>query len=89
MNMGDEADADWNAGMIEAGAALGMPVTKRMKVQAQHLQPGDVVGSGEIVEGVTLRSLSWPSSKCLVRLNKRDCIWGRYTMIGITRKVEE
>lgn len=39
----------------------------KLKVQAQHLQPGDVIGSGEIVDRVTLNSIVWPSNKCMVQ----------------------
>ena len=61
----------------------------KLKVQAQHLQPGDIVGSGEVVSSVILNSISWPSRQCLVRLNKRDVLWGKYTMIAIERKEKE
>jgi hypothetical protein len=58
----------------------------KIKVQAQHLKAGDIIGSGEKVNSVIRDSLSWPSSKCLVRLEKRDCIWGKYTMINVERE---
>ena len=57
----------------------------KMRIEAQQLQPGDIVGSGEVVLGVIIRSLSWTSKECLVRLNTRDVLWGRYTMINIDR----
>lgn len=66
----------------------------KIKVQAQHLQPGDIVGSGEKVIGVTINSISWPSSKCMVNLfndarmhssGKRSVLWGKYTMINVER----
>ncbi len=57
----------------------------KLKVQAQHLQPGDVVGSGEKVLSVTIASLSWPSNKCMVHLENRNTIWGKYTMINVER----
>jgi len=57
----------------------------KMKVQAQHLQPGDVIGSGEVVQSVIRNSLSWTSKQCLVRLDKRDTLWGKYTLINVER----
>lgn len=63
-----------------------MTTLTKLRIQAQHLQPGDIVGSGEKVMNIIIASLSWPSSKCLVRLEKRDCIWGKYTMINIQRE---
>lgn len=63
----------------------------KLKVQAQHLQPGDVIGSGEIVDRVTLNSIVWPSNKCMVTLHNNDeaecrsVLWGKYTMINVER----
>lgn len=57
----------------------------KLKVQAQHLQPGDIVGSGEIVQQVIIASTQWPSNKCLVRLDGFDRLWGKYTMINVER----
>lgn len=65
----------------------------KMRVQAQHLQPGDIVGSGEVVRSVTISSVHWPASKCCVRfwsktnpeLIGREPIWGKYTEINIER----
>ena len=60
----------------------------KLKVQAQHLQPGDIVGSGEIIKAVTIRSLYIPSNKVAVTLfknNQRTVQWGKYTMIGVER----
>ena len=57
----------------------------KMKVQAQHLQPGDVVGSGEVVTQVIISSTQWPSNKVRVSLNNRAAIWGKHTMINIER----
>jgi hypothetical protein len=71
-------------------------VTK-FRVQAQHLQPGDIVGSGEEVLGVTISSTMWPSSKVCVSLFKpngmsaegnvarRNVLWGKYTEINVER----
>lgn len=57
----------------------------KLKVQAQHLQPGDIVGSGEKVLSVIVDSIHWPSSQVCVRLEKRDAMWGKYTMINVER----
>ena len=59
----------------------------KIKVQAQHLQPGDIVGSGEKVESVIINSIDWPSNKVMVVLSsKHGRIWGKYTMIGVERE---
>lgn len=62
----------------------------KLKVQAQHLQPGDIVGSGEVVHSVIVNSIHWPSSKVHVALEKGTAItgrlWGKYTMINVERK---
>lgn len=70
----------------------------KIKVQAQHLQPGDIVGSGEVVDNVVINSIQWPSNKvCIsvVRFNKdktqgatRRTLWGKYTMINVERKAD-
>lgn len=57
----------------------------KLKVQAQHLQPGDIVDSGEKVQQVIIASTQWPSNKCLVRLNGFARLWGKYTEINIER----
>ena len=61
----------------------------KIKVQAQHLQINDIVGSGEVVIGVTVRSLRMPSNKVAVTLKKnghqRTVQWGKYTQIGVER----
>lgn len=61
----------------------------KTRVQAQHLQIGDIVGSGEAVVGVTVRSLRMPSNKVAVTLKKeghqRTVQWGKYTEIGVKR----
>ena len=64
----------------------------KLKVQAQHLQPGDIVGSGERVTGITINSINWPSNKVLIGLQKnnvnkdtRGVLWGKYTMINVER----
>ena len=43
----------------------------KSKVQAQHLQPGDIVGSGEKVVW-SRQSISTPKGKCDVILEKND-----------------
>lgn len=58
----------------------------KLKVQAQHLQPGDIVGSGEVVKGVYIHSTKWPSNKVCVEVGKRAVLWGKYTMINVERK---
>lgn len=61
----------------------------KIKVQAQHLQPGDIVGSGEVVFQITLNSTQWKANKCYVALEKdgraRGVLWGKYTQITIDR----
>ena len=60
----------------------------KLRVQAQHLQPGDIVGSGEVVKAVTIRSLSMPSNKVAVTLfknNQRTVQWGKHTVILVER----
>lgn len=76
----------------------------KLKVQAQHLQPGDVVGSGEKVTGVIVNSTKFSSNKCLVSLERkipneanyefknfthRNILWGKYTMINVERAEKE
>ena len=69
----------------------------KLKIQAQHLQPGDIVGSGEKVAKVIRNAISLPSNKCFVYLHKKDAIlglepelristWGKYTLINVERK---
>lgn len=61
----------------------------KIKVQAQHLQPGDIVGSGEKVIRIITRSLHMPSNKVAVTLfknNQRTVLWGKFTLIGVERK---
>lgn len=62
----------------------------KIKVQAQHLQPGDIVGSGERVTSICINSVQWPSSKIALNLEKggklRSCYWGKYTMINVERE---
>lgn len=66
----------------------------KLKVQAQQLQPGDIVGSGEIVHSLIISSVRWPSNKVCVNFSKngedsRSAIWGKYTMINIERPDKE
>ena len=63
----------------------------KLRVQAQHLQVGDIVGSGEVVKSITVNSTQWPSNKICVYLSKNDkgsraILWGKYTMINVERK---
>jgi hypothetical protein len=71
----------------------------KLRVQARHLQVGDIVGSGAKVVRLTVSSINWPSSKvqvCLHYPNKAvveydpdriDSVayWGKYTQINIDR----
>lgn len=62
----------------------------KMSVQAQHLQPGDIVGSGETVNHVTISSIHWPSNKVRISLESKGSgissrLWGKYTKINIER----
>jgi hypothetical protein len=59
-----------------------------MKLQAQHLQPGMVIGSGETVIG-TFITCRTPSGKVNVTLQnkagkRRIVMWGKYTMIAVS-----
>ena len=56
----------------------------KIKVQAQHLQPGDIVGSGEKVIAVSSGAYT-PKGKVEVRLDCRNCHWGKYTQITVER----
>jgi hypothetical protein len=61
----------------------------KIKVQAQHLRPGDITGSGEKVFDVIVNSIHWPSNKVHVALEKngrtRSSLWGKYTAITVER----
>lgn len=56
----------------------------KLKVQAQHLQPGDVVGSGESVKHVSAGTRT-PKGKVDVQLSTRFTQWGKYTLINVER----
>jgi hypothetical protein len=70
----------------------------KTKVQAQHLMPGDVVGSGETVVAC-YNSLANPPGKITVALRRtirdkdgqalgtkdRSSYWGKWTMINAER----
>lgn len=67
----------------------------KLRIQAQNLQAGDIVGSGEKVIRTIINSTQWPSNKILVELEKlegeqngwrRNCYWGKYTMINVERQ---
>lgn len=64
----------------------------KLRVQAQHLRSGDIVGSGETVHVVRAAGLDLAKGKVMVVLAKADysrtAYWGKYTMINIDRKVE-
>lgn len=61
----------------------------KIKVQAQHLQPGDIVGSGEKVLQITIASINLSSKKVRICLEKDDRArrieWGKYTQITVER----
>jgi hypothetical protein len=65
----------------------------KLKIQAQHLKPGDIVGSGEVVHSVIINSIRWNTNRVCVRfLSKssltligREKLWGKYTMINVER----
>ena len=61
----------------------------KIKVQAQHLKAGDIVGNGEKVTAIVRASIHFPSSKVYVMLNKnednRGVLWGKHTMINVER----
>lgn len=63
----------------------------KLRIQAQHLQPGDIVGSGAYVTKVIINSINWPSNKVKVgltdalTLHDRNVLWGKYTMISVER----
>lgn len=68
----------------------------KLKVQAQHVQPGDIVGSGEVVEKVQPAPSGTFGSKVHVKLRQdshvgrsRWSLWGKYTMINVERKEKE
>ena len=62
---------------------------EKMRVQAQHLESGDIVGSGEVIYGVVRAGINIPTGKVMVTLNdgakRRTSFWGKYTLIGIER----
>lgn len=63
----------------------------QLRIQAQHLQAGDIVGSGEVVRQVIVNSIQFPSNKVKITLfknNQRTVLWGKYTMINVERKDE-
>jgi len=67
----------------------------KLKVQAQHLQLGDIVGSGEVVSGIVTSSTKFPSNKVMVYLDScdkltdqlkyRSVLWGKRTEINVER----
>jgi hypothetical protein len=61
----------------------------KLKVQAQHLQAGDIVGSGETVIGVIRASVKLSSDKVWLQLEKDGVIrqpqWGKHTIINVER----
>lgn len=62
----------------------------KLKIQAQHLQPGDIVGSGEKIVHVSA-GVRTPKGKVDVLLKNGEASrwsqWGKYTMIGVEREL--
>lgn len=58
----------------------------KLRIQAQHLQPSDIVGSGEVVRQITISSIHWPSNKVQLKFDSRISYWGKYTMINVERQ---
>jgi len=74
----------------------------KMRVQAQHLQAGDIVGSGEVVVSVQTYLRNEPKKVSVYLKNPNRAVivptvvdrvstWGKYTEINIERpeKVEK
>lgn len=70
----------------------------KLRIQAQHLQPGDIVGSGEIVSSVQA-GVSTSKGKIKVYSKKINSViilpiihwdrisyWNKYTMINVERE---
>ena len=59
-----------------------------LKIPARYLQPGDQVGSGEIVISVSAGART-PRGKVEVILERgersRFCLWGSHTLISVHR----
>ena len=65
----------------------------RTRVNAQYLQPGDIIGSGETVVGVSA-GLYTPRGKCDVVLKSRSgrvrcATWWKHTSICVSREKEQ
>lgn len=64
----------------------------KLKLQAQHLQVGDIVGSGEKVVHVSA-GVRTPKGKVDIMLKNlnteqgRWSQWGKYTMINVERDI--
>lgn len=62
----------------------------KLRIQAQHLQVGDIVGSGEVVEAIRSAGLDLPTGKAMIVLSKGDrsrtSYWGKYTYVGVNRE---
>lgn len=44
----------------------------KLRIQAQHLQPGNIVGSGEKVLDTILNAVKLPSNKIWVKLETKE-----------------
>lgn len=61
----------------------------KLKVQAQHLEVGDIVGTGETIlyVGQGVRTPKGCVDIVVQKGNKkRSSVWRKYTMIGVERK---
>ena len=60
-----------------------------IRIEAQQLQAGDIVGSGETIVDVVRASIHFPSNKVMVTLKKngkeRTSYWGKHAMINVER----
>lgn len=58
----------------------------KIKVQAQHLKAGDIVGSGEKILSVQIAGVTLPSNKVRINTDKRvGVLWGKYTQVTVER----
>ncbi len=62
----------------------------KLRIQAQYMQIGDIVGSGEKVVDIVRVSIHFPSSKIMVTLNNdvrnRTSYWNKYTTVSVDRE---
>jgi len=62
----------------------------KLCIQAQYMQIGDIVGSGEKVVDIVRASIHFSSSKIMVTLNNgvrnRTSYWNKYITISVDRE---